>query len=137
MKREATGGDKREEEKNEERRRGEGRIEKKGVHYRTQCSDCEMGYVGETRKRLRERMKQHKDDVRLQRDRIVIYKHIRDTGNLVDWSEVKVLGQEDRRTVRKCKEARFIEVEGKKVMNLNSRLKIAEQWDRLLRSLKI
>jgi len=50
----------------------------------------------------------------------------------VDWSEVNVLGQEDRRTVRKWKEARFIEVEG-----WNSGLKIDEQWDKLLRSLKI
>ena len=96
-----------------------------------------MCYVGETGKKLRERIKQHKDDVRLERDRNAIYKHIRDTGHLVDWSEVKVLGQEGRRTVRKWKEARFIEVEGEKVMNWNSGLKINEQWDKLLRSLKI
>ena len=114
-----------------------GRMEKKGVIYRIQCSDCEMCYVGETGKKLRERIKQHKDDVRLERDRNAIYKHIRDTGHLVDWSEVKVLGQEGRRTVRKWKEARFIEVEGEKVMNWNSGLKINEQWDKLLRSLKI
>ena len=102
--------------------------------YRIQCSDCEMCYVGETGKKLRERIKQHKEQ---ERDRNAIYKHIRDTGHLVDWSEVKVLGQEGRRTVRKWKEARFIEVEGEKVMNWNSGLKINEQWDKLLRSLKI
>ena len=93
--------------------------------------------MGETGKKLRERIKQHKDDVRLERDRNAIYKHIRETGYLVDWSEVKVLGQDDRRTVRIWKEARFTEVEGEKVMNWNSGLKIDEQWDKLLRSLKI
>ena len=55
----------------------------------------------------------------------------------MDWSEVKVLGQEGRRTVRKWKEARFIEGEGEKVMNWNSGLRINKQWDKLLRSLKI
>ena len=127
--------EKRRKAKREEEEKG--RMEKKGVIYRIQCSDCEMCYVGETGKKLRERIKQHKDDVRLERDRNAIYKHIRDTGHLVDWSEVKVLGQEGRRTVRKWKEARFIEVEGEKVMNWNSGLKINEQWDKLLRSLKI
>ena len=127
--------EKRRKAKREEEEKG--RMEKKGVIYRIQCSDCEMCYVGETEKKLRERIKQHKDDVRLERDRNAIYKHIRDMGHLVDWSEVKVLGQEGRRTVRKWKEARFIEVEGVKVMNWNSGLKINEQWDKLLRSLKI
>jgi len=47
------------------------------------------------------------------------------------------LGQKGRTTVRKLKEARFIEVEGEKAMNWNSRIKIGEPWDRLLRSLKI
>jgi len=129
----------REKKKKKVKREEEGKeiMEKKGVIYRIQCSDCEMCYVGETGKRLKERIKQHKADIRLERDRNAIYKHIRDTGHLVDWSEVKVLGQEDRRTVRKWKEARFIEVEGGKAMNWNAGLKIDDQWDKLLRSLKI
>ena len=81
--------EKRRKAKREEEEKG--RMEKKGVIYRIQCSDCEMCYVGETGKKLRERIKQHKDDDRLERDRNAIYKHIRDTGHLVDWSEVKVL----------------------------------------------
>jgi len=67
--------------------------------------------VGETGKRLRERIKQYKDYVRLERDRNGIYKHIRDTGHLVDWSEVKVLGQEDRRTVRKWNSGLKIDIQ--------------------------
>jgi len=55
----------------------------------------------------------------------------------VDWSEVKLLGQEDRKTVRKWKEVRFIEVEGGKTMNWNAGIKIDEQWDKLLRNIKI
>ena len=50
---------------------------------------------------------------------------------------MKVLGQEGRRTVRKWKEARFMEVEGEKVMNWNSGLNIDEQFGKVLRSLKI
>jgi len=59
-------------------------MEKKGVIYRIQCSDCEMRYVGETGKSVRERIKQPKDDVRLDRDRHSIYKHIKYTGHLMD-----------------------------------------------------
>jgi len=55
----------------------------------------------------------------------------------VDWSEVKVSGHEDRRTVRKWEKARFIEVEAEKPMNWNSGFKIDKQWDKLLWSLKI
>jgi hypothetical protein len=119
--------------KREEEKKGD--MEKKGVIYRIQCKDCDMCYVGETGKKLKERVKQHKDDVRLERDRNAIYKHIRDNGHSIDWKEVKVLGLEDRRTVRKWKEARFIEVEGNKVMNWNSGLKIDYQWDKILRSI--
>jgi len=47
-------------EKRKARREEEekGMIKKEGVIYRIQCSDCEMCYVGETGKRLRERIKQ-------------------------------------------------------------------------------
>jgi len=75
--------------------REKGMMERKGVIYRIQCNGCKMCYVEETGKSSRERIKQHNDDVRLERDRNDIYKHIRDTGHLVDWSKVKVLGQED------------------------------------------
>ena len=53
--------------------------------------NCEAVYIGETKKKLQERLKQHKDDVRLKRDRNAIYKHVQEDSHEIDWERAEIL----------------------------------------------
>ena len=68
----------------------------RGVIYEVPCGECDMVYVGETKKRLQERLKQHKDDVRLRRDTNAIFKHVSETDHEVNWKGATVVKQEYR-----------------------------------------
>jgi hypothetical protein len=105
----------------------------KGVIYKVKCKDCEKVYVGETKKTLDERLKQHKDDVRLMRENNAIFRHVFEFSHMIDWEGATILEQEERRLVRKWKEARRIRDEGDRVMNFNKGLEIDEEWQKLLK----
>jgi hypothetical protein len=105
----------------------------KGVVYKIKCKDCEMMYIGETKKKMEERLKQHKDDVRLKRNTNAIFKHIEDTGHTVDWDTAEIIEQESRKVVRKWKEARKIKEIGSKAMNWNNGLAIDSEWEEVLK----
>jgi hypothetical protein len=107
--------------------------ELRGVVYKVKCKDCEMMYIGETKKKMEERLKEHKDDVRLRRDTNAIFKHIEDTGHTIDWEGAEVIQQESRKLVRKWKESRRIKEVGNKAMNWNNGLAINTEWEEVLR----
>jgi len=70
--------------------------EQRGVVHSVPCVNCEAVYVRETRKKLQERLKQHKDEVRLKRDRNAIYKHVQEEAHDIDLEGVEILELEKR-----------------------------------------
>jgi len=102
-------------------------LRQKGVIYEVPCGKCDMVYVGETKKRLQERLKQHKDDVRLRRDTNAVFKHVSETGHEANWDGATVVEHECRQLVRKWQEARRVRELADKVMNWNSGYSIAEE----------
>jgi len=108
--------------------------EDEGVIYKIRCEDCDKSYIGETGKRMRVRIKQHQDDVRHRRDSNAVYKHIKETGHNIDWDRAEALDKEKRTLIRKWKEAKWIEEEGReKIMNWTTGMPINEAWNRLLK----
>jgi len=101
--------------------------EQGGIVYSVPCMNCEVVYIGETRKKLQERPKQHKDDVRLKRDRNAIYKHVQEEAHDIDCERAEILEQDERMLVRKWKETRRIKETGDKTMNWNAGLTVNEE----------
>jgi len=96
--------------------------EQRGMVYSVPCMKCEAVYIGETKKKLQERLKQHKDDLRLKRDRNAIYKHVQEEAHDIDWKGTEVLERSERR-VRET---------GDKAMNWHGGLRINEEWEDIL-----
>ena len=59
--------------------------------YSVKCGECDLRYVGETSRNFKIRLREHKDDVRLARERNAIYKHIASTNHAVDWTSSKMV----------------------------------------------
>jgi hypothetical protein len=106
--------------------------QQKGVVYQVPCRECDKVYIGETKKRINDRLKQHKDDVRLRRENNAIFKHVKDTDHKVNWEGAKVIEQESRMIIRKWKEARRIREVAGKAMNWNSGLMMNEEWEEIM-----
>ena len=113
--------------------RNKRRRQQKGVIYCINCKDCDMKYIGETGKLLKERVKQHKSDVKYGRETNAILKHVKEKGHEVNWEEVIVLEHEDRMWPRKWKEAWWIEKEGEeKLMNWTKGISINKEWKHII-----
>ena len=61
-----------------------------GVHY-IKCGECDLGYVGETGRSFQVRLREHRDDIRLGRERNAIFKHVSNTNHHIDWTSAKTL----------------------------------------------
>ena len=74
-------------------------IDKAGIVYNIQCTDCPSEYTGESARPLRARLDEHK------RSSSPVGAHIAETAHQVDWDKVQVLDREDdwyRRGVREA-----------------------------------
>ena len=60
-------------------------LKKKGVVYRIPCQDCETSYIGETKRSLRKRIKEHKYAVKNFDRMIGIALHAWDMAHRPDW----------------------------------------------------
>lgn len=74
--------------------------EKAGVIYKMPCRDCEVCYIGETGRALRERLKEHEKDVIKKNIKSNVYHHVRDTDHLFDFKNTKLLDTEPQKYKR-------------------------------------
>ena len=73
---------------------------KSGVIYQIRCKTCNRLYVGETARTLKTRIEEHKKTTSS-----AIKEYQSNTGHIIDWENVKVIGKEDQWMKRKIKEA--------------------------------
>ena len=103
-----------------------------GVVYKTQCSDCDATYVGETGRTLRKRLEEHQRGLRLnQPEKSALAQHALHTNHNIDWSGSEVLEREQGWRRRRWKEAIAIH-KHRANLNRNDGLQLPDQYSVIL-----
>ena len=103
----------------------EDKMETSGVVYEVDCNNCLKRYTGETGRKLKERMNEHKDDgtkSRLDKQITGLSQHIKTTGNSPGLDDVRIIYRENNCKKRKFKEATRI-TSHNKVQLMNKTMK--------------
>jgi len=62
------------------------------VVYKISCKDCDASYVGQTKRKLKTRINEHKSNIKMDSNKhSVISKHIIELDHNFDWNNVKIL----------------------------------------------
>ena len=89
----------------------EDRMDDNRVVYRIPCGGCEKSYYGETSRGLHRRLKEHKDDLRHNRDSNSLVVHAVGYGHLPAWNNTTTLHSGLERRKRRTVEAAYITTE--------------------------
>ena len=69
--------------------------EKSGLVYKINCKNCESSYVGQTKRKLKTRIKEHKADIKKPSSEIsVVSRHRLSEMHNLDWENIKILDTE-------------------------------------------
>ena len=66
-------------------------LDKAGVVYGLGCNECDVVYVGETGRQVKDRMQEHRKDVERKKQASKISNHVEATGHSFDFENVSVL----------------------------------------------
>ena len=66
-----------------------------GVVYKFLCNNCPKSYVGETKRQLQIRIKEHQSDIKHKRD-TVVSEHANEFQHEFDFNDVQILDRENR-----------------------------------------
>jgi len=70
-------------------------LHKNNVIYKINCKDCNASYVGQTKRRLKTRIKEHCNNIKLDDSKhSVVTQHIIDYNHSFDWNAAKILDSE-------------------------------------------
>jgi len=79
------------------------------VKYKISCSNCNASYVGQTKKQLATRIKEHKGDINKKNGSLlVISNHRLEKNHEFNWSETRILDRNLSRVKRLVSEMVFI-----------------------------
>ena len=85
-------------------------------------------YIGETGRRMQDRIKEHDRDIRLTRtETSAVSKHAHNTGHKPVWNEVKFIDRDPYYYTRRVKEAIHIRLHPNNI-NRDSGIEIPEAW---------
>lgn len=70
------------------------RFTQSGVVYRINCLDCEATYIGQTKRKLETRVKEHKNDIKRSSSPSVISQHRIELDHQFDWEGVSIVDGE-------------------------------------------
>ena len=104
--------------------------EQSGVVYRIPCEGCNKDYVGETKRTLGERVKEHAANIANNLSAVAEYHQ--KTGHKPDLDNIKVLCREDKLIPRKVREAIFIRKETSPTLNRDGGRELSKIYDSLL-----
>jgi len=102
-------------------------LSKNNIVYKIQCKDCEATYVGQTKRQLKTRLKEHKNNIKLDQSKhSVISEHIIKYNHSFDWENTKIMDHESRYFKRIISE--MIHIKEQKVsLNLNSDTELLDE----------
>ena len=87
------------------------KMEISGVVYEVDCNNYLKKYTNETGRKLKERMKEHKDDGETSwKDKKItgLSQHMKTTGHFPAWDDIRIIYRENNWKKRKFKEAAWI-----------------------------
>ena len=110
---------------------------KSGVVYEVPCS-CGKVYIGETKRTLETRMKEHRAAARLgQLEKSAVAEHAWQDGHTIDWSDVRILDEAPRNSVLLIKEALHIRLRPpEEKINRDLGLDVPECWVHTIKTLQ-
>ena len=76
------------------------KLNKSGVVYQVECS-CNKIYIGQTGQYLKERLRQHKNEIRKGEEKTGLSAHVANTTHEIYWDNVKILENESFAEKRK------------------------------------
>ena len=101
--------------------------------YNIPCKGCDRSYIGETTRPIKERITEHRRDVRLRRtDNSAVAEHAWDNQHQPDWDGVQCLSQERHWYTRRVKEAINIRLNPNN-FNRDNGIDIPKCWIRTIR----
>jgi len=90
------------------------------------CKNCEASYVEQTKRQLKTRLKEHKNNIKLDQSRYsVISQHITECNHSFDWEGIKIMNRETKFHKRIVSEMIHIK-EQKCGLNLNSNTELLD-----------
>ncbi|KYM96993.1 hypothetical protein ALC62_12327, partial [Cyphomyrmex costatus] len=78
------------------------------VVYKIDCLNCDCSYVGQTKRNLKTRIKEHKADLKKLQNKSVVSKHQIEYNHTMDWDNVHILDNEPSYIKRSISEMIFI-----------------------------
>ena len=104
------------------------------VVYEVNCGECEMKYVGETKRRLKDRIGEHYRAVDKRKVQLsALAEHNVKSGHVPQWDSVRILDQERNWFSRRFKEARHI-ISNEHVLNRHEGMELPDVFKPLLSS---
>jgi len=86
-------------------------MQNSNVVYKIACSDCQAAYIGQTKRQLSTRVKEHKHNVNKKSHSLsVIAEHIVNTDHKMDWENTKILDTETNYNKRLISECMYIKI---------------------------
>ena len=76
----------------------------RGVVYKINCLNCESSYVGQTKRKLKTRIKEHKADIRKSTSEMSISRHQLNEMHELDWDNIRILDTEQSLMKRRISE---------------------------------
>ncbi|EZA57991.1 hypothetical protein X777_01999, partial [Ooceraea biroi] len=99
------------------------------VVYKISCNDCEVSYVGQTKRRLGTRVKEHKNDINKRSGSpSVISAHRLEFGHEFEWKKVQVLDEETSYRKRLISEMVNIKKQNKPLNLQSDTLALPEEY---------
>ena len=104
-----------------------------GVVYHIPCSDCSSVYIGETGRKLKCRLKEHKSIAPSATSQVSAHAK---SGHSIDWDAVKILEKDSRNDTRKIREAIHIRRDTDPKINTSRGYELSPVYNSLLGSIK-
>ena len=66
-------------------------LNRAGLVYKLDCNECDAVYVGETGRQVKDRMREHQNDIVKGKQVSKVYNHVNETGHSFNFDNVSVL----------------------------------------------
>ncbi|KYN10006.1 hypothetical protein ALC57_17868, partial [Trachymyrmex cornetzi] len=111
------------------------KMDNSNVVYKINCCNCDCSYVGQTKRKLKIRIKEHKADIRKSNNHSVVSLHQLQYGHQIDWENINILDSERLFYKRSISEMIHIKKQENGINNQNDTEKLPNIYLPIIQSL--